>query len=177
MSDHRGLYDPPSAQIPLSPQEPHHATFSAVPLSPGLPSHPIAPDAQAYLPAHPAIRRRPSLREKDRVSFLDEILPTPTETDTSYGRGGKGLIRRTGAVGVLTIFILVAVWLAATDTGGEILGEGTRGLRHVFGDEAREWAVQVGSGGKGMDTGMDMAEVQKGDVGTEKNKTPPESCK
>jgi hypothetical protein len=53
-------------------------------------------------------------------------------------------MRRTGAVGIIVVFILVAIFLAATDSGGQVLGEGTRGLRLVFGSEGqKEWTVQT----------------------------------
>lgn len=144
MSDRRELYDPS-----FSPDHNHNTQtddtaaydFAPVPLSPSLPSHPIAPDQQAYIPA-PLIRRRPSLRnEKRSTSFLDEILPTPSTPDS--GGSGGDLLRRTGAVGVIVVFILVATWLAATETGGQVLGEGSTGLRMVFGSSTgKEWSVQ-----------------------------------
>lgn len=142
MSDHRHeLYDP-SPNPSSHPTEDPSYSFSAVPLSPGLPSHPIAPDQQAYLPT-PVIRRRPSLQSKERYnSFLDEILPTPSTA--SANAPGGGLLRRTGAVGVIVVFILVATWLAATDSGGQVLGAGSGGLRNVFWSEGeKEWSVQA----------------------------------
>lgn len=135
MSNHQELYDPHPTQQPTE-------DFSAVPLSPSLPSHPIAPDRQAYIPT-PIVRRRPSIRnEKQSASFLDEILPTPSAASDD-GPNGHGLLRRTGAVGIIVVFILVATFLAATDSGGQLLGDGSRGLRLVFGSETtREWSVQ-----------------------------------
>lgn len=129
-----------SSAIPLTPRQ-DQQSFSAVPLSPGLPRHPIAPDAQAYLPPRPSIRQRPSLKGKERASFLDEILPTPTSAG-SMRDSGRGVLRRTGAVAVILVFVLVASWLAATESGGKAVSEGTRELRHVFGQGMAEWAVQ-----------------------------------
>lgn len=56
------------------------------------------------------------------------------------------IIRRSGSVGVILVFILVATWLAATDTGGQV----RKGLREVLaqgGMTVQE--VTIGRLGKG----------------------------
>lgn len=141
------------AAVPLSPGGPSRARLpDQQPYH--LPTSPTIPTASSS--SSSSTRRRPSLLvsrpplEKSRPSFLDEILPTPSSdsfnnrmkgllTSSSESNGSLSprvdrsdfnrVLRRSGSVGVLLVFLLVASWLAATDSGGQV----RKGFREAVG--------------------------------------------
>ncbi|WVQ79512.1 hypothetical protein IAT38_001611 [Cryptococcus sp. DSM 104549] len=89
---------------------------------PPSPPTPLLP--QHYSPPH--LRQRPS--------FLDELLPTPTSSnlhEDDNKRSTTHAFRRAGSVAVISIFLLVVVFMASTDEGPKV--NVAAGLRDLFG--------------------------------------------
>lgn len=78
-------------------------------------------------------RSSPGPRFNSKPSIIDELLPTPASRPKTARTSGETarILRRTGAVGVVVVFLLTVIFLAGTN--GVSQG-GADGLRSLFGE-------------------------------------------
>lgn len=104
--------------------------------------------------------QRPSLRQ--RQSIMDELIPLPSSSSGSIKKDNIfipiNVLRRTGSVTIITVFLLATVFLATTEPQHR-----QTGLRVIFGVGS-----DVGIGGAGW-VAEDLTEATGGQADTEKS--------
>ncbi|KAK8849385.1 hypothetical protein IAR55_004717 [Kwoniella newhampshirensis] len=114
---------------------------------PSSPTHSTVP--QPYSQPFPSTSTSNRPRYRQKPSFLDEVIPTPSSshsTDATSNTNLSHTIRRAGSVAIISIFLLSIIFLASTDDSVHSAqnGANTGSLRQIFGVGS-----QAGVGGAG----------------------------
>lgn len=101
-------------------------------------------------PSH-HIRRPFTPRSDSRKPLLEELIPTPDHPDR---RDSIAVLRRTGSVAILSIFLLSVIFLASTEGRRQLASQD---LRNIFGagiqaEVGNGWLNQDLEGGSGSAT-------------------------
>lgn len=97
-------------------------------------------------PSSPSVSRRPfTSRSDSRKPLLEELLPTPRYSEIQNERDSLAVLRRTGSLAVISIFLLSVVFLAVTEGKRKL---DNQSLRNIFGAGIQ---AEVGNSWLGQD--------------------------